>query len=101
MAMLAHVLGLLTSLIGPLIILLAGKDDLFIQRQSREALNFQITVLIGLLVGGILTLLMIGVVVIIVVLVADIVFCIIAAAETNQGRPYRYPLTLRLLSAGS
>ena len=97
--MLAHLLGLLLSGVGPLIILLVGRGDGFADDQAREALNFQLTVLVGLIVGGILTGILIGIAVIIVVLVADVVFSVIASAEAYAGRTYRYPVTLRLIKA--
>jgi len=53
MAMLCHLLGLFTGFVGPLILWLLKKDeDPFIDRQGKEALNFQITVVIGWTVGA-------------------------------------------------
>ena len=47
MAMLAHLLGALFGFLGPLIIWLVKKDDHpFVAEQSKEALNFQLTLLI-------------------------------------------------------
>ena len=45
--MLAHLLGALLGFLGPLIIWLVKKDDHpFVAEQSKEALNFQLTLLI-------------------------------------------------------
>src|SRR5687767_6174019 len=47
MATLAHVLGIFTSFVGPLIIWMIKKDTSpFVDDQGKEALNFQLTLLI-------------------------------------------------------
>ena len=47
-ALIAHILGIFTSFVVPLIIYLIEKDEgAFIADQSKEALNFQITVIIA------------------------------------------------------
>src|SRR2546423_4278523 len=51
MAMLAHLLGIL-GFLGPLIIWLIKKDQSpFVNDQGKEALNFHLTLLIGIIVG--------------------------------------------------
>ena len=55
MAMLAHLLGIFTGFLGPLIIwLTAGKQDPFVEDQSIEALNWQLTMLIAYIVSAVL-----------------------------------------------
>lgn len=99
MSMLCHLLGLFTSFIGPLIIWLIKKDDdAFINEQGKEALNFQITVIIANFIGGITAAFCVGFIIFAVVWIADIVFCILAAVATSKGEHYRYPVTLRLIS---
>ena len=88
LAMLTHLSGILLGFIVPLIIWLMNKDKTekaWLNEQAKEALNFQITVLI---IGGLLGL---------AVWVANLVFCIIAGMAVNKGESYRYPLTLRLI----
>jgi len=98
MAMLCHLLGLLTSFIGPLIIWLIKKDQsAYVNQQGKEALNFQITVAIAWFVAGLSTMVCIGVVLLPVVAVANLVFCIMACVAANKGEPYRYPVCLRLI----
>lgn len=100
MAMLAHLLGLFTGFLGPLIIWLIKKDeDPFVNDQGKEALNFQITVIIALFASGFASMLCCVVIPLTVaVVVANLVFCIIAAIEANKGVAYRYPVTLRLIT---
>ena len=98
MAMLCHLLGLLTCFVGPLILWLIKKDeDEFVNCQGKEALNFQITVLLASIVSGLLTMVCIGFVLAIVVGVADLVFSIMACVKSSKGEDYRYPVALRLI----
>lgn len=55
MAMLAHLIGGITCLLGPLIIWLIKKDESpFVNDQGKEAVNFQLSILLGYVVTGIL-----------------------------------------------
>ncbi len=100
MALAAHLLGIFTGFIGALIIWLINKDDTgkgFVTDQSKEALNFQITVAIAVLACVILSFVIIGAILMPIVYVANLVLCIIAAVKSNNGETYRYPFTLRLI----
>jgi hypothetical protein len=98
MAMLAHLLAIFTGFLGPLIIWLIKKDDTpFVDRHGKEALNFQLTVLIAMFVSGLLTMACIGIALLPIVWVTDIIFCIIAAIKASKGEEYRYPIALRLI----
>ena len=98
-ALLAHLSIFVLSIIGPILILvLLGKRSAFVADQAREALNFHITVLIAGLVSFLLCFVLIGFVLLPIVIVGSMVLGVIAALQANQGIPYRYPLTLRLVS---
>lgn len=98
LAMLAHILGFFTSFIGPLVIWLMKKEeDRYIEQQSREALNFQITIAIAGVIGFFTSFICIGFIILPVVGIADIVLCIMAAVAASDGKDYRYPFTLRLV----
>ena len=100
MALLSHLLGVFTSIIVPLIIWLIKKDeDPFIEDQSKEALNFQITIMLGYLAAGIVTVVTFGFggVLFPIIMIGNLVFGIIAALKSNEGIAYHYPLTLRLI----
>jgi uncharacterized Tic20 family protein len=98
-AVIAHLLGIVTMFVGALIIWLIKKDDSpFVDDQAKEAINFQITIFIAQAVAGLLMAIGIGCVMMPVVLVANIVLCIVAALAASQGRWYRYPMTLRLIT---
>jgi uncharacterized Tic20 family protein len=98
LAMLCHLLGLITNFLGPLILwLLKKEDDAFIDSNGKEALNFQLTVMFAMIASGILTFVCIGVLLMPVIMVLDLVFCIIACIKASNGEDYRYPLCIRLV----
>ncbi len=100
LAMLAHLLPILTGFLGPLVIWLVKKDDsqaCFVTAQAKESLNFQITVAIALLASVILTFVVIGGVLMPIIILANVVLCIVAALKANDGVAYRYPVALRLI----
>ncbi|MEU5860506.1 DUF4870 domain-containing protein [Nonomuraea sp. NPDC047529] len=99
MAMLAHLLGLLVSWVGPLIIYLMKKDESpYVRDQAAEALNFQITMFIGYLVAGVLTVVLVGLLLFPIVWIVSLIFHIQAAVATNRGENYRYPFAIRLIT---
>lgn len=84
------------NVLGPLVIWLIKRDEYnFVYDQGREALNFQITVCIALLVGAILTYVLIGIVVLMVVGIGALILTIQAAINANKGVRYRYPFCIR------
>lgn len=101
-AILASLLtGLLGGWIGPLIVWLIKKDESpFIDDQGKEALNFQITLIIIYVVAYAVTLATCGLLffVLFIPLVLQIVFGIIAAIRANNGEAYRYPMTIRMIN---
>jgi uncharacterized protein len=97
-AMLGQLSGILLSFIGPLIIMLVfGPRSAFVKKESTEALNFQITVMIGYLIGFVLTFILIGIFVMLAVAIASLIFMIMAAVKNNQGIEYRYPICIRFV----
>jgi uncharacterized Tic20 family protein len=103
-AMIAHLsalAGLIIGLnwLGPLIVYLVKKDEHpFIADQSREALNFNLSVFIYIIASAILIIVVIGIVLLPVVAIAWLVLTIMAAVRANNGESYRYPLTIRLVT---
>jgi uncharacterized protein len=86
-------------ILGPLIVWLVKRgESAEIDAHGKEALNFQISMLIYNVVAGILCLLLIGFALLAVLHVLNVVFVIIAALRASEGQMYRYPLTLRLVN---
>ena len=97
-AMLCHLLAIFTGFLAPLIIWLIKKDeDPFIDNQGKEALNFQITVAIAMIVSVLLSFACIGFILMPAVGIADLIFCIIASVKANSGVAYRYPVSIRFI----
>ena len=103
MGLLSHILGGVTSFVGPLIIWLIKKEESpFVNDQGKEALNFQITILIGYVVAGIIAFLpfmgCISGILYPAIGVTSLIFAILGGIEANKGVAYRYPFALRLVS---
>ena len=104
MALLAHLLGIFTSFIGPLVLWIVKKDQSpFVERHAREALNFAITVILAYIVSAILILVLIGFLLIWAVSIAALIFGILATIQASKGNEYRYPVAIRFIKgpAGS
>ena len=100
LAMLAHLLSIVFGFIAPLIIWMISKDQPqkgFVADQAKEALNFQITVIIALCIAGVLMVVFIGILLVPMILVVNFVLCILAGLKAREGVAYRCPFTLRLL----
>ena len=98
MALLCHVLAIFTGFLGPLILWIVKKnDDPFIDEHGKEALNFQITVIIATIVAWLLVFVAVGCVLLPAIGICDLIFCIMAAMKANNGEPYRYPVSIRLV----
>jgi uncharacterized Tic20 family protein len=98
-ATLTHIGGIFFPILVPLIAFLVLKDrGAFIAEHTKTALNFHITVIIGYLIAGLLTLVLIGFFLIFAIAILVIVFGIIAATKANAGEKYEYPLTIRFIS---
>ena len=97
-AMLGQLGGIILGFIGPLIVMLVfGPRNAFVKKESTEALNFQITVLIGYIVSFVLMFVVIGIFLFFAVWILSIIFCVIAAVKNNQGIEYRYPINIRFV----
>ncbi|GAA2459480.1 MULTISPECIES: DUF4870 domain-containing protein [Agromyces] len=93
----AHLGGIL-GFLPSLIIWLVFKDrGQFTNVEAKEALNFQITMLIGYVIGAVLSIILIGGLISLAVWVISIVFSIIAFLRVKDGQHYRYPFALRLI----
>ena len=69
----------------------------FASDQGKECLNFQISMLIYVIISAILTLILIGFAFLVILYVMNIILTIIAAIKANEGVTYRYPLTMRFI----
>ncbi len=98
LAAVAHVLGLFTGFLGPLLMYLLKTEEGLARDQAREALNFQISILIGCAVATILLFVVIGILLFTAIGIADVVLSIVAATRAYNGQRYRYPVSIRLVT---
>ncbi len=85
-------------IIGPLVFWLIKKDQFMeVDRQGKEALNFQISMTIWMIISGILVIIVIGLFALIALGVLDLVITIVAAVKSNNGERFKYPLSLEIL----
>jgi uncharacterized Tic20 family protein len=97
MAMFCHLGGVIGSILVPLIIWLIKKEESrYIDYHGKEALNFQITMLIGHVIGAATICFTFGLVALAVWVIA-LVYSITAAMAANRGEYYRYPITIRFI----
>jgi uncharacterized protein len=88
----------LGSVLGPLIVYLVKKDQsAFGTDCAKEALNFNITVVIAAIVCAVLWLVFVGILLSVALFFAWLVLTIIAAVRASEGTVYRYPATIRLV----
>jgi len=93
------------NVLGPLLVWQIKKAEFpSVEIHGRAALNFQLTIVIAMVVGiGLaiaLSFVCIGWLLIPVVLlvgVAGMVFAVIAGLKANEGQPYQYPYSLKLV----
>lgn len=84
------------NLLGPLIVWQVKREsDPFIDQQGKEALNFQITVSLAVVLSFLLMLVVIGFFLLGLVSIGALVLTIIAGVKANEGLNYRYPFTWR------
>jgi uncharacterized Tic20 family protein len=95
LAFLLPVVPLVGGFVGPLILWILKKDQYpFVDEQGKEAVNFQLTMLIYSIGAAVLIAACVGIVLLPAVAITDIVLVIIATIKTNDGYHYRYPYPL-------
>ena len=103
--MLAHlsalagvVIWLLGCVLGPLAVWLARRDQSeFVAAHAREALNFNITVVLAAVVCLALMVVFVGFILGTALFIGWLVLTLIAAIRASEGELYRYPFSLRLV----
>ena len=106
LAMLAHLSGCagilaggLVGFLGPLVIYLLKKESsIYVENQAKEALNFQITLLLLSFACAILTAVSCGMFfpLLFVPMILQVIYGILATLAVRDGGRYRYPFNLRL-----
>jgi len=104
-AMICHLAGLagiivpmIGNIVAPLIVWQIKKEeDPFIDEQGKEAVNFQISMSLYMVICIPLCFICIGAFLVPAVALFYLIFLLIAAVNANNGHHYRYPLTIRFI----
>jgi uncharacterized Tic20 family protein len=95
---LAGLLVPMGNVIGPLVVWLTQRDkSAFIDDQGKEAINFQLSVMVYAAVCFLLILILVGFLLLLALSFGALALVIIAALQANQGIAYRYPLIIRFI----
>lgn len=85
-------------ILGPLILWLVKRDDApELNAHGKEAVNFQISMLIYNIVAALFCLVLVGFIFLAILWILNAVLVIIAAIQASDGKSYRYPMTIRFI----
>jgi uncharacterized Tic20 family protein len=86
------------AFVGPLVVWLIRKDDPFSADQAKEALNFNLSILVYMILSALAILLIVGLILLPIVMISWFVLVIVASVNASNGDAYRYPMTIRFIS---
>lgn len=89
---LLHLSGLILP-IAPVIMWIIKKDEsAVIDAHGKEAANWQLTIIIALILTSIITVGLLTP----FIYIMNLIFCIIAAVKANEGKFYKYPFYIKI-----
>lgn len=84
--------------IGPLILWIIKKQEYsFVDEQGKEALNFQLSMMIYMLASAVLIIVLVGFLLLIALGIFQLVMIIVASIKANNGEHFKYPLSIRFI----
>ena len=87
------------NIIAPLVIWTLKKDESeHVNDQGKEAINFQISITVYILISVLLIFVVIGIPMLIIIGIFSLIMTVIAAINANDGNKYRYPFTIRFIN---
>ena len=97
-ALAGFLLPVIGCVVGPLVVWLAKREQsAFVAEAAKEALNFNISVLLAGLLCTMLLFVFIGLLLGAVLFVAWLVLTVVAGIRASEGVHYRYPVSLRIV----
>ncbi|MGD0581816.1 MAG: DUF4870 domain-containing protein [Bacteroidales bacterium] len=83
------------GVIGPLVIWLSKRDEsTWINENGKASLNFQLSMLLYMVLIAPLCLILIGIPLLIILGILKVVFVIIASVRASKGEEFKYPLAI-------
>ena len=87
------------GIIGPIVVWAMKKDQYeLVDDQGKEAINFNISMIIYYIVAAILILALVGIFLLVALFFFRIIITVIAAIKANEGVRFRYPLCIRFIN---
>jgi len=97
MGMLCHLTGLI-SIIGPIIVWLLKKDEsAFVDANGKQAINFQLSIIIYSIGSAILLIIGIGLILLLAIGIFACIMIVVASIKAANGEVFQYPLSLQLI----
>jgi len=88
----------LANILGPFVIWLLKRNEIpLVDVEGKEALNFQISMSLYMLLAALLIFVFIGFLLLPLLVIVDLVCIIIASIKTSNGEKFKYPITIRLI----
>jgi len=97
MAMLCHLLGIVGFFAPLMIWLIEREKHRFVDEHGREAMNYQISLLIYVAVSSLLILVGVGFYLLAAFGIAHVVLTVVGAVLAGQGKAWRYPIAIPFL----
>ena len=86
------------SIIGPLVVWSVKKEQFpSIDEHGKEALNFQISIAIYMIISAILIVIVVGIFLLIALVVFRLIMIIMASIKANNGEYFKYPLSIQFI----
>ena len=79
-------------IVAPLVVLVVS-NDLFVKQQAKEALAFQIGIIVAGFIGFLTLIFLIGFFIVLAAGIAGVVLPIVAVVKISDGIAYSYPVT--------
>jgi uncharacterized Tic20 family protein len=87
------------NIIAPLVIWTLKKDEYpHVNDQGKEAINFQLSITVYILISVVLVFVVIGIPLLIILGIFSLIMTVIAALNANDGNKYRYPFTIKFIN---
>ena len=97
LSMLANCVAPGAGYILPIVLWQTRKDDPIVDEHGRNAVNFLLSQLLFLVVGGVLTLVLVGFLVVLAVVLMSIICPILVGLKAKRGVVEKYPLTIEFV----
>lgn len=96
LAPLVHVLALFFWIFAPLVVFIVTEDE-FVKRNAANALNWQISYAVYVLISAFLVIFVVGILTAVLVGLMNLIFCVVAAVKAADGEAWKYPFTLDIV----